>query len=158
MADSLMRTQVTGLKEVQAAFRQISGDLPKELRVAMKAIADHVTGKAQQKMPWITGEAMKSLVPHATQRGASIARPEGGAPWRGEKADYYPWLDFGGTTGRGHVVRKGGGSIIRPFMKGGRYLYPAIAESKDYIADEVDAAIRKTAQEAGFVTTGSATS
>ena len=125
------------------------------MRVHMKDIADHVVGVAQQRMPFRTGEAAKSLKPRATQRGAGIAFPQGGAPWRGEKADYYPWLDFGGSTGRGHVANGHngyGGSIVRPIVKGGRYLYPAIAESKDFIESNMNAAIEFVAKKAGFET------
>jgi hypothetical protein len=138
---------ITGLRELQAAYRSIDRELPKLLRVAMKGIADHVVGVVQQRMPWESGEAAKSLKPRATQLGAGIARPAGGTPWRGEKADYSPWLDFGGAVGRKH-------SVIRPVVKGGRYLYPAIAASKGETLDEAAKAIKKAASDQGFETKG----
>lgn len=146
MADDV-RVNVRGLRELSAAFRAVGNGLPKELQGKLKAVADHVVGVAQQKMPFRTGEAARSLRPRATQKGAGIAYPKGGTPWQGEKADYYPWLDFGGTTGKGHSVK-------RPVIKGGRYLYPAIGESKAFIAEHVDDAIETTAERAGFTTTG----
>jgi hypothetical protein len=163
------RVEVTGLRELQGAFKQLEGNLPKELRVSFKALADHVVGVAQQRMPYISGEAAKSLRPRATQRGASIAFPAGGRPWQGEVGGYYPWLDFGGTTGRGRVAAGGytnakgkfvnshakatrGGAINRPVIKGGRYLYPAIAASADFLTTGVDHSIESVAKHAGFDT------
>lgn len=148
------RVEVRGLRDLSRAFKQVDADLPKELRDEMKAIADHVVGVAQQRMPFRTGTAARSLKPRATQRGAGIAFPGGGD--RG-KAAYYPWLDFGGTTGRGHVSNGHngyGGSITRQRIAGGRYLYPAIAESKGYIAEAVDDAVVKVAKGAGFEVRG----
>jgi hypothetical protein len=161
-----VKLRVTGLKEVQGAFRQVDLDLPKELRLHLKDIADHVVGIAQQRMPHIEGEAQKSLKPRATQKGAGIAFPSGGpdswAPGmggskgRGEKGAYYPWLDFGGTTGRGRVSAGGHqrasarGNANRPLVKGGRYLYPAIGESKGYIEEQVLAAVEVVAERAKF--------
>jgi len=137
--------EVRGLRELQGAFRTIDRDLPKELRLHLKDIATHVVGVVQQRMPFGTGEAARSVKPRATQRGAGIAFPAGGKPWRDVKADYYPWLDFGGKVGRGR-------SIVRPVVKGGRYIYPAIAESRGYIETEVNAAVEVVAEHAGFET------
>ena len=155
MADKGASVDIRGLKELQGAFKQVDIGLPKELRARMKAIAEHVVGMAQQRMPFQTGEAAGGLRPRATERGASIAYPGGGAPWKGVKADYYPWLDFGGTTGRGHVANGHngyGGSIKRALVKGGRYLYPAIEQSRGYILDEMDKAVEKVAEAASFET------
>ncbi len=150
--------RVTGVPELAAAFRSINGDLPKELQRGFKKIADHVIGVAQQKMPFRTGTAEKSLHARATARGvASILYPAGGPFSAYDKAGYYPWLDFGGTTGRGHVANGHngfGGSIKRERVKGGRYLYPAIAESQGYISDAVDQVIETVARENGFATEG----
>lgn len=156
MADAV-GVKVTGLREVQAAFKQVDAALPKELRLRMKDIASHVVGVAQQRMPFESGEAARSLKPRATQRGAGIAFPQGGTPWRGVKADYYPWLDFGGSTGKGHVANGHngyGGSVKRTIVKGGRFVYPAIADSREYIAEELDKGIVDVAQRAQFETDG----
>ena len=156
MADDVT-VRVRGLEETQRAFRQIQHRAPPGLAKSMKAIADHVVGVAQQRMPFRTGEAAKSLKPKGTAKGAGISFPAGGAPWRGVKADYYPWLDFGGTTGKGHVANGHngfGGSVKRSSPKGGRYLYPAIGESTAFISDETDKALKRVFIDAGFETKG----
>jgi hypothetical protein len=150
--DRLMAdVEVIGLRELTTALRQVDKALAKDLRGAFKAIADHVVGVAQQRMPFGSGTAAKSLKPRSTDRGATINFPRGGPGSRDDKAAYYPWLDFGGSVGRG---RKPGvawsGSITRDAIPGGRYLYPAIGESREYIATEVDKAIGEIARKAGF--------
>jgi hypothetical protein len=148
---------VRGIGEVVRAFREVDRDLPKELQKRFKAVATHVVGVAQRRMPYSTGTAARSLRPRATQKGAGIAFPAGGRDSATDKAGYYPWLDFGGTTGRGHQGSGHdtfGGAIKRERITGGRYLYPAIGESKEYIREATDDAIEDTAKDAGFTTTG----
>ncbi len=142
------RVEVRGLRELSSAFRAVDRDLPKQLRVEFKGIAEHVIGVAQGKMEFGGGEAANSLRPRATQKGAGIAFPAGGKPWEGVKAAYYPWLDFGGTVGKGRRVK-------RDRVKGGRYVYPAIAESGKEIAEQVDDAVETVAERARFTTRGS---
>ncbi len=148
--------RVRGLSEVTRAFRQVDKSLNKELVRGFKDVARHVVDVARRKMEFGPGEAMSSIKPRATQKGAGIARPEGGRPWKGEKADYYPWLEWGGSTGRGHKDRVGGsGAIQRPFVgHDGRYLYPAIGESKEFIRQAVDEDVERVVKRAGFTTTG----
>lgn len=154
---------VVGLKELQMAFRQVDREVPKGMRKAFLAIAKKVTADARGRMEFGAGEAMNSLQPRATQLGAGIARPKGGQPWQGEKADYEPWLDWGGTTGRGHgssIVsnrakgsRAGSGVIERPWVgDNGRYLYPAIIADNQFIRDELERLVKVAAEGAGFDT------
>lgn len=138
--------KVTGLRELATAFRQIDSELPKEMRKSFMAISQHVVGLVQQRMVIRSGRAAGSVKARATPRGASIAAG-------GTAAPYYPWLDFGGSVGRGH--KEGvpwSGSVRRATQKGGRYLYPAIAEARPEIEAGVDAAVEKTARSAGFDT------
>ena len=150
------KVAVLGLRELAGAFRKIDRELPKELRDKMKAIAETVASSARSKVPSITGVARGSIRARATQRGAGIAFPAGGA--RG-KDDYYPWLDFGGTTGRGHRPRRYySGSISREWMGNpageGRYVYPAIREARPMIEYELDRALVAVAERASFETRG----
>lgn len=147
-----MGVHVTGIPELSRALKAVNADAYKGLRLAMKGIADHVVGIAQQRMPYRTGTAADALRPRATAKGAGIAFPRGGD--RG-KPDYYPWLDFGGSTGRGHVVgQAGSGSITRDRVQGGRYLYPAIAGSTKYIEHGASEVIERAAKTNGFEVRG----
>lgn len=142
---------VEGLKEVQLSFGKVARKMEK---IQFKRAADHVIGVARGKMESnITGTAASSLRSIASTAGASIAFPKGGRDSGREAAGYYPWLDFGGGQARGRGVtstpRYGGigyGGGRREFIREGRYLYPAIAESKDYLqgvaGDAVDDACK----------------
>lgn len=136
--------KVTGLAELGRAFKQVDAELPKELKTRFLAIAQRVVGDVQQRMPRRSGRAQGSVKARASVRGASIAAG-------GRAAPYYQFLDFGGTTGRGHTS-SGGGSVKRPFVKGGRYIYPALADQRDEIGAAVDKAIKEAAESAGFTT------
>lgn len=139
------RVTVRGIRELGGAFRAVDADIPKHLRVQFLEIAKHVVGLVQQRVPFLKGEAAASVRPRASQRGASIAFPSGGTPWRGVRADYYPWLDFGGRVGRKHAIH-------REVVKGGRFVYPAIGDSKVLIGELALQAMAGAAREAGFDT------
>lgn len=128
--------RVTGLREVQAAFRKVDADIPKGLRDELRPVAQMIAGESAAKVPWITGTAARSITPTATQRGAGISM--GGA-----RAPYMPWLDFGGSVGRNDSVK-------RPVIRGGRYVYPTIEEKMPEIVDAVEAAVVNAAKRAGF--------
>lgn len=144
--------KITGLRELSAAFKRIDTDLPKELQAELKKVAEHVVGATQQRMPHRTGRAQRSVKARASTRGASIAA-------YGTAAPYGHWLDFGGSVGRGHVPGVPWSGAIKREWRGvprgsGRYLYPAIAESRDAIEEDVDDAVAKVAKRAGFETKG----
>jgi len=155
MADKSVEVKIIGVPEFVAALKAVDSSLPRQLRTAFLGVAKYVVGIAQQRMPIRSGEAARSLVPVAGQQYAGIARPAGGAPWRGVSGDYYPWLDFGGSTGRGHGKGAWMGAVRRSAPKGGRYLYPAISEATPEFIKAADDAIGTVAAAAGFETTGS---
>lgn len=139
--------QVRGLKEVQKALKAIDKDLPKGLRTEFLVVARAVVGTAQGNAPRVSGRAAGSIRPRAAQTGAGIA-------FGGNAAPYFPWLDFGGTTGKGH--RPGAaysGSVKRPWMGrpgDGRYVYPSIAEMTPEIEQAANDAVINLAKAAGF--------
>lgn len=125
--------QVRGLKEVQKALKAIDKDLPKGLRTEFLVVARAVVGTAQRDVPRRTGAAASSIRPRASQTGAGIA-------FGGNAAPYFPWLDFGGSTGKGHRPGvKDSGSVKRDWLGNpageGRYVYPAIRAHEDDIVD-----------------------
>lgn len=123
--------QVRGLREVTSALRAVDKELPKGLREEFLPIARRVADDASSRVPRRSGDAAGSVKPRASQRGAGIA-------FGGNAAPYFPWLDFGGTTGKGHRPGVGGsGSVERDWLgrpRGeGRYVYPAIRDNEDGI-------------------------
>ena len=135
MADA--KVEIHGLKELSVAFRRVDKTLVGELKVSFRGLAEHVVGVIIGRMPRRSGKAVASVKPRGTTRGAAIA-------FGGTKAPYMPWLDFGGSTGRGHRPGvAGSGAIKRDMIPDGRYVYPGIAQSRPEIERAVDAGHRQ---------------
>ena len=135
-----VHVEVTGLKELNKAFKKVDADLSKELKTGFKAIAESIAVKVRSKVPRLSGKAASSYKARGTQKGGGIA-------FGGTKAPYTPWLDFGGKVGRNK-------SIERPFITQGRYLYPTITENKAEIIDQTDKLVEKVVKHSGFETKG----
>lgn len=154
---SEMKIEVKGIKELRRELKKIDDKLPKELKDALVKASTIVVDRARSKVPQRDGDAAGSL--KVKKLGAAAAIGAGG-----DKAPYYPWLDFGGTVGKGRTGRGGtasaiarggtgvgtAGSVVRPFKKSGRYIYPALAEKRHEVTGIVDAALAELARKAGF--------
>lgn len=138
MANETIR--VHGIADLQRALRQMDKDAPKELAAELATISDFVLQRARAKVPHLTGAARGSMKVKKQQRGAALAVG-------GTKAEYYPWLDFGGRVGRNRSVR-------RDVIPGGRYIYPTVAQHDDEIKRMVDVVLERMARRAGFQTSG----
>jgi hypothetical protein len=114
MADPI---KIEGLAEFRRNLKKLDSDLPKALRVAFNQAADIVVNDARPLIPSKTGKAKASVKARSSQ---TLTRVSGG----GNKAPYYPWLDFGGHVGKSRSVR-------RPFLKEGRYIYNAYFKNRD---------------------------
>lgn len=138
---SSVALNVTGLKEFRRSLKQLDGDMPKALRIAMNKAAELVVDEARPRVPTSSGRAANSIRPQST---GTAVRVTAGGP----KAPYYPWLDFGGRVGR----RK---ATVRPFSPDGRYLYPAYFKLRDsdVFVDVMSAALREVAEAAGLEVT-----
>lgn len=148
--------RVVGLADLRKALRQIEQTLPRELGAGLAEAAAIVADAARPKVPRRSGAAQASIKVRKKQGAAALA--VGGA-----KAPYYPWLDFGGTVGRGRVAagnkqRAGGefggtaGSVKRKVIRGGRYIYPTLREKDAEVKAKVDEVVVRLAKRAGFET------
>lgn len=132
---------VEGMAEWRKALGQIDKQLQKDFRTRIKAVADEVAADARQRVPVKSGRARRSVKAGVSGNRAYIQ--EGG-----NAAPYSRWLDFGG------VLKPTGGrknTIIRPVIKGGRYLYPAINANEDRIRRGAEKAFEDTARQLGLI-------
>ena len=144
-------TEVEGLIAMKKAFRAANDGTQKAIGRRLKEVATLVASEVAGRVPVRSGRAASSVRALATQESASVAA--GGA-----KAPYYAFLDFGGSTGRGHVSGAAdSGSVKREWYGAGgsgsgegRYLYPAIRDMSDVIARETGEAIHEALHDAGF--------
>jgi len=131
--------RIEGLKEFRAGLKRMDKGLPKGIRVALNSVVDIVVDDARPRIPRRTGRAAASLKSQSTQ---SAARIKAG----GNRAPYFPWLDFGGRTGRD-------GSVVRPFFKKGRYVWLSFADKRTEVTHALDGALAGVAEAAGLEVT-----
>ena len=141
--------EVRGIRELSSAFGRVDKGLRTEVKTRFRGIAEAVVRRARGKLPGGgSGDAAASIKARSSTRGASIA-------FGGSKAPYMPWLDFGGSTGRGHSPGAyWSGAIKRDWMGvpvgEGRYVYPAISEEREDTARAVDEALKLVLRQGGF--------
>jgi hypothetical protein len=163
---ALAGIRVEDLTGTMDALKHLAPDYEKLARAEFRGVAEHVVGVAQGKMEFGPGTAASSMRPRGVG-GAGISFPRGG-PGSGKDADgYYPWLDFGGGLPWGRGVRasspilhkKSEAGFRRPKEgpsggRAGRYLYPAIGESHEFIGKEAARIMDKVAKRRAFDTEG----
>ena len=74
-------------------------------------IADDVVVAVRSKVPYRSGKARNTYQATMGATGAELS-------FGGPAAPYVPWLEFGGQAGRSGAAR--------PYVPGGRYLYPTL--------------------------------
>lgn len=127
--------KITGLAEFNRNLKKLDADLPKALRMAHNEAAGLIVTYAKAHVPTRTGRAAGSLKARSTR---TASRVSGGS----NKAPYYGFLDFGGRVGPKRSVK-------RPFIKEGRYLYPALSANYGKFADLLTEKLLEVAKAAG---------
>jgi hypothetical protein len=131
------KIEVGGLADLNRGLRAIDKDAPKQLRLALNSAADLLVDRTRSTIPQDTGAARRSLVARSTRTSARVAIG-------GKKAPYVPWLDYGGEG------RRRGRPPARPFIKGGRYLYPTLGKIRPEVERQLHDAISAVIRDAGL--------
>ena len=141
----LAELRMTGLAELRKAMRDAEAGSQKHLQIHFKDVAGVVASAVAGQVPvGPSGKAAGSVRARATATSASIVAG-------GPSAPYFPWLEFGGSTGRGHRPGVGdSGAIKRDFIKAGRTIYPTIADMSDVIVQAASDGIGDALREAGW--------
>jgi len=129
LADNSLKVSDASERSIRELSRDLKNTAPEmilKLKASLKDIAESIAADTRSKVPRRTGRAASSIKARSTASSASIA-------FGGSIAPYYFWLDFGGSTGRGHIDKTAdSGAIHREWMGKpdgeGRYLYPTIRE------------------------------
>lgn len=145
MARNGISVQVHGWREVRAALGSFRGQLPGEVRDAVRESAQVVARDARSRVPLGPGRDghVKSTVRAVAGRGGYSVR--GG----GNGYPYYQFLEFGGRVGRNR-------SVYRPRRKAGRYIYPALMRNDARIRRMMSEGVERAARRAGLRTGGGA--
>lgn len=136
MGQAIDPIKIKGLVEFQRALKAIDGEAQKQLRVVFNTVAETVAGGARRRVPTKTGRAKASVKVASSQREARVKAGGARVPW-------YPWIDFGGRVG----IHK---SVSRPFVSGGRYLYPSYFANKDSIYPALEKGLVALVHDAGL--------
>lgn len=131
--------RVEGLRELQAALKQIDGESQKALRVVLNKAVETVADDARSRIPVRSGKARASIRTTSSQREARVSAGKKAVP-------YYGWLDYGGAVGKAR-------SVHRPFRKAGRYLYPAYYDQQPKMIGTLEREIAAVAKAAGLEVT-----
>lgn len=132
---------VEGLREFRKAIKDVSDDLPKELRKGLKTIAEVIAGRTRQAFeagPGVAPKVAGSVKARAQQAGASV---QFGGP-----AVPFAWgAEFGGqrrpTTKQFQPWRGSGNSA-------GYMFYPTVRVEREHLADDVAELIDRLTHEA----------
>lgn len=116
MADDI-KIQILGLREFRRQLRAADAQLPRELRKVFNTAAAAVVGEAKAQVPRRSGALAGSIRARSTQTSGQVVMGTTRVPYAG-------FIEFGGHVGKGRKGR-GTGSVSRPVIKTGRYLYPA---------------------------------
>lgn len=130
------KIRVEGLAAFNRGLRKLDTEAPKGLRIALNEAAELLIDHTRPLIPRRTGAAAASLKAQSTRTSARVAVG-------GRKAPYYPWLDFGGKTGRNR-------SVDRKFFTDGRYLYPTLRRVRPQIEEALGQALIAVARDAGL--------
>lgn len=136
MGNAIDPIKIKGLIEFQRALKAVEDGAQKQLRVVFNSVAETVAGGARRRVPTKSGKAKASVKVASSQREAIVKA--GGA-----RVAYYPWLDFGGRVG----IHK---SVSRPFVQGGRYLYPSYDASRASIGPALERGLVELVRDAGL--------
>ena len=104
------RVEVEGVEELARGTRKIADKIEDEAAPrAFLGVAERVASSTRGRVPRVSGTLAGSVLADRAEKGAT-AGIGGGVPYAG-------WIEFGGTRNR-------------PYVPGGRYLFPAAEGSE----------------------------
>lgn len=132
----IARVSVVGLAELNRSLRRLDSEAPKALRLALNTSAEELVRKIQAQIPKRRGKAASSVKTASTRTEVRIR-------FGGPRAPYYPWLDFGGRTGK---LKR----TVRPFYREGRYIYPTLRRERGAFETALTAALAGLVEDVGL--------
>lgn len=128
--------KIEGLVDFQRAIKSAEDGLQKQLRLVFNEAADIVVGSGRPFIPRRTGALAATLRASSGQRNATVSLGKAKTPYAG-------FIEFGGRVGPNQSVR-------RPFVPGGRSMYPAVKREEAEILAVMAKGLNRLADEAGL--------
>lgn len=117
-----MPADYKGVAHLEEQIEKLGSSVERALLNVSQDIADDVLSYVRARIPRLTGNAAGSYKITQERTGTEIS-------FGGPQAPYVPWLEFGGKAGRS--------GASRPYVPGGRYLYPGIRSVGEAWEDEI---------------------
>lgn len=115
------RVVVEGLPALRRALKRVEGGLQREIGGVFREAARQVVGRID--LPQLTGRLAGSVRPYGTQREAGVRVGGARVPYAGP-------VEFGGYPGS------------RPFVREGRYIFPAFDAAKGDVVESAERGLR----------------
>ncbi len=116
---------IRGWPELAAGTEQLTKNIDEQTQQQFRAAADVTASRVRGGVPHISGGMAASV---GVEQGPPVGVGyRGGVPYSG-------WVDFGGGHGR-------------PYLAGGRYLFPAIQEAEPLVVAAAQTATQTEIQE-----------
>lgn len=128
--------KIEGLVDFQRAVKLAEDGLQKQLRVVFNEAAEIVVGSGRPFIPRRSGALAATLRASSGQRNATVSLGKAKTPYAG-------FVEFGGRVGPNQSVR-------RPFVPGGRSMYPAVKREEAEIMAVMAKGLNRLADEAGL--------
>lgn len=107
------------------------------MRIVFNDAARHVVDRAQPQVPRRSGKLAASIKPMSTQKTGRVGYGTYNA------VPYAGFVEFGGQVGRP-------GTPVRPYVKQGRYLFPAAEQERGTLVDTLERSLDQLIQRAGL--------
>lgn len=128
--------RVEGLRAFTRSLKDVDRELPKAVRLANNRIVQIIVDGVQPEIPVRSGRTRATVKAKSTRTAARISAGS-------KRSPQYGWLDFGGKTGIN-------GSVVRPFFKKGRYIYPTYEANQDRVVEVMVEEYSAIARDAGL--------
>lgn len=133
-----VKIQILGTKEFFRDLRSAGVQVPREMRKVFNTAGQVVATDARARVPKRSGDLAKSIKTKSTMTEGRVVMGSDEVPYAG-------WIEFGGKVGKGRKG-KNTGSVSRPVIRTGRYLYPAFFRHQLVVLAAMEAALRELAK------------
>lgn len=117
-----MGVDSTRVAYLDEQIEKLGSGVERALKNVSKDMAADAVNLAKSRVPRLSGRAASTYRTAPSSTGVEIHFGGSGAP-------YVPWLEFGGKAGRSGATR--------PYVPGGRYLYPSLRKVLDGWEEEI---------------------
>ncbi|MBO0880549.1 MAG: hypothetical protein J2P17_09430 [Mycobacterium sp.] len=116
MARQPAEIEFIGLRTIRRDLKKLNADeFPQAMINAGLAVSEPLAGRVRTALPFESGDLQRTVRTARIRTGAALRVGT-------KRVPYAPWIEFGGTRRRPHISS-------RPFIRDGRYIFPAARQA-----------------------------